>query len=264
MFGIRGFAQPARRVCLGLMLTLGIVAFPASPAHVLAHSRAADATAPAAVAYHLSVLYSGGSAAGTAIDGKVVGSIDSTGTLTATLTTTTALTATVTGSVKTSTSATPSVSLTLQGPAATYSLSRSSVSVKHGLFAGQTMQASQATGSFALSLEGTATTYQFAGTVSAGRHKGATLSGVLATVTDAWGRFDGTLTLDDGTAYIAYGHVTGANLLVQIKVPHCGTIEGVAPHTVQIVYGTAYTLFGGTFIGPGGPDSGKWTASPTS
>ncbi len=255
------------RVLLGVALALGIALAPVVTPRVAARARVADAPAPVAVTYHLAVLLTQGpglvGATDGQLDGQVAGTLDATGTLTATLTATTGATATVTGAVSDTVAG---VRLSVQG--ATGVLTLSGHNAGPGGYGGTVAQAGLASvGAWLLTPEPVAHSYAFVGSVARGGHRGLNLGGTLAIAATAEpsGRFDGTLTLDDGTVLVAEGQLAYGNLQVIVHVPGAGVVMGVAsPSLSYTPTGDPFTLFTGTFAGPTAGDTGVWRAGQTS
>jgi len=225
----------------------------------LAQGRAADAKAPSPVAYHLTVLVAQGRHAGTTVEGQVSGTLDSTGILTATLTATNGATATVMGTLSTA-----GMTVSVQGKAGMFDLRGA---YAHGRYSGTVGPAGgEMIGAWILAPELTARTYTFQGRVANGRYRGFDLGGALSIALQSNGRYDGRLTLDDGTILVAEGRLLYNNLDVTVQVPGKGVIRGVAPVSQRTFPGDASptTLYVGTFIGPGTGDRGAWGASLSS
>ncbi len=262
--------RPAGRILLGAALALGVALAPVVAPHAAARARLADAPAPVAVAYHLAVLLTTGPGLADApdgqLDGQVTGLLDSTGALTATLTATSGATATVTGAVSDTVTgarlmvAGATINLTLAG--------RGTGTAGSGALGGAVSQAGlPAVGSWRLTPEPVAHTYGFAARVARGGHRGLDLGGTLAIAAtgEPDGRFDGTLTRDDGSVLIVDGQLGFGNLQIAVHVPGAGIVLGVAtPSAASTLQGDPFVLFTGTFAGPTAGDSGSWRAGQSS
>ncbi len=255
------------RAALGVSIALCLALAPIVAPRAAARGRTLDALPPVAVAYHLAVLLTQGPGLPGAYDGQlngqVAGTLDATGTLTATLTATNGATATVTGAVSDTVAGTR---LSVQGAAGNLTLSGHSAGP--GGYGGTVAQAGLAqVGSWLLVSEPVAHTYAFVGSVARGGHRGLNLGGTLAiaATSEPSGRFDGTLTLDDGTVLVAEGQLAYGNLQVVIHLPSAGVVMGVAtPRLSYTPTGDPFTLFTGTFAGPTAGDAGVWRAGQTS
>jgi hypothetical protein len=206
----------------------------------------------------------GGTSAGTTIEGGVAGMLDATGALTATVVTAIGQTSTITGTLQGSGS--PPVLLRLKGAAGTFSLS--GATNKAGVVTGMvgTTGSSANVGAWAMTPESTAHTYAFVAKVTSGPDRGTVESGTLVTLTSSAksDTFDATYYSDDGTTSTAEGRIENHNLEVLLSVTGMGVLMGSAPQTVDTVLGTTFTDFTGTFAGPARGDAGQWSASQTS
>ncbi len=259
-------APRIQRAALGIALmfcaTLAVLGAP----HVAARTRIAVAPASVAVAYHLAVLLTQGpglpGVPDGELDGQVGGTLDSAGMLTATLIATNGATATVTGSLS---DTLMGATLTVRGAAGALTLSGHGAG--RGGYGGSVEQAGlSSVGSWLLTPEPVAHTYAFVGRVARGGHHGLDLGGVLsiAATGEPDGRFDGTLTLDDGAMLVAEGRLAYGNMQVLLHVPGEGVVLGVvAPARAYTLAGDPFTLFSGTFTGPTAGDSGAWKAGQT-
>jgi len=263
----RHVRRAAHLLCGTLLIACAIGLSPAVP-HVSAHARLDAAAAPASVAYHLTALFTTGSMAGNVMDAAVAGSLDGSGVLTATLTATSGATATVSGALSTVSNG---VTLTVSGAAANLTLAGSSTG-KTGRFAGAISQTGLASvGSWLLTPEPVSHTYAFGATVSRGRHRGLVLGGyiAIAATSEPTGRFDATVSLDDGsggsTTVPADGWLDAGNVHIVIHLPHQGNLVGVATPSMRRIRGSAPFLYlSGTFVGPSTDDTGSWFATQES
>jgi hypothetical protein len=156
--------------------------------------------------------------------------------------------------------------LSLQVPTGTFKLS--GTTGKSGVLTGTvgTNASQDVLGAWLMIPETVPHSYGFAGRVTAGPDRGTVLSGTLATVAasakSSW--FDATYYSDDGPTFSASGGIQNALLVVSIWVKGMGQVTGGGLLKVQIVLGTKYITYSGTFVGPRAGDSGQWSASVTS
>jgi hypothetical protein len=258
-----GRTWPARRILLGAPLIVCVALAPLLAPHVAARSRPVDVTS-ATVAYHLTALFTSGPTAGNILEGGISGTLDSTGVLTATLTATTGTTATVTGAVSDTVAG---AILTVQGAAAHLTLSGRATGAGGDLGGTITQNGNGPLGSWLLTPETVTHSYAFVGRVDRGNHRGLDLGGTLAVngTSETSGRFDGSLTLDDGTVFVAEGRLGYGNMQVVIHVPGAGVVMGAATPSLKLTLaGAPFTLFSGSFVGPVAGDSGRWSAGQSS
>jgi len=244
---------------LGAALTLLLVLGPGRVAATNAQGRHAAATAPLPVTYHLTMLLSGARTP-TAVEGQLSGLLDSRGVLTATLTATSGLTATVTGMLFSSGSVT--VTMRWRGMNLTLSGGAADTGTRGGTIA--MGAAPRPVGAWLLTPEPLTHTYTFDARIATGRYRGQDLGGrlVIALQQGGAGRFDGTLTEDDGTALAVTGALVFGNMQLTIARPGQGRLLGDAAMTQsRTILGDRYTLYKGTFAGPGTGDRGIWTAA---
>ena len=216
----------------------------------------AAAAAPQPVTYHLTLLLSG--AAPTIVEGQLGGTLDAQGALTATLTTSGAVTTTVTGMLPASAGAT----LTMRWGGAPMTLvGRVAAS---GTGGGAIITAAGSLGAWVLVPELVSHTYTFDARIATGRYRGQDLGGklVIALEQGGSGRFDGTLTEDDGTVLAVTGALVYGNMQLAIAGPGRGRLLGDAAITPsRSILGDSYNLYKGSFAGPGTGDRGTWTAA---
>ena len=217
----------------------------------------ADAAAQA-VAYHLTLV--GGLAQPSAVEGQVSGMLDSQGVLTATLTTTDGLTTTVRGTL----APTGGVTLTMQWRGTGWTLSGRMAASGRGSGSITMAAASGSAGAWLLAPELVSRTFSLDAHIGTGRYRGQDLGGrlVIALEQGGAGRFDGTLTEDEGTTLAVRGLLVFGNMQIIIAGPGHGRLMGDAAMTQsRTVLGDPYTLYKGTFAGPGTGDRGTWTAA---
>ncbi len=260
--------QPRVRLIRVVIVALCAAAVLGRAPDASAGVRAAAVAPPATVDYHLDILFTQGPTAGNTLTGQVVGTRDGAGAIRATFAGATGLTGTVTGTLISGTApmgaADTAVSLSVRGTVGAFTLNgHATGAAGSGAYGGTVTQSGLSAGSYLLTPEPIAASYQFAAKIRVGHRKGTTLSGTLTIASESSGRFDGALTLDDGAIYPATGQAPLGNLDVQLYVPGQGLIVGVAPKTVQIILGTTYAIYTGTFVGPSAGDGGAWSATPS-
>lgn len=243
-----------RRVLIIGAVAMCAVLMPMTTSRALAQGRVSDALTPSPVTFHLSTLFYRGVPAGTAIEGQIVGVLDSGKVLTATLVATSGATSTVTGSLSDA-----GARITVRGRAGTFILSGHGAG-RGGYGGNVEAQGATNVGAWLLIPEAVAYSYAFVGRVQRGPHRGQVLSGALALAASSSGGLDGTFTLDDGGVSAVQGHLAFGNLQVMVQVPGAGVVMGIAPKGQTTILDVSHDQYTGSFVGPGRGDQGTWVA----
>lgn len=245
--------RPIHCALVGAVIALAVVGVPATAGQSAAHAQRAAASAMPRT-YHLTALFQQGPMAGNTVDGQMSGQVGSSGPVTAVLTTTLGTTATVTGNLSSA-----GVHLTVRGQAGTFALNGHGAG--RGNYGGTISQAGvNDAGAWLLIPETTASAYTFEGRITNGPHHGHIFSATLALASQVSGRFDGALTLDDGTVLPAEGRLAFGNMQLAVRVPGEGLLLGTATRSQIQVIGIAHEKYEGDFVGPGSGDRGTWAA----